>query len=250
MFQKAWHDYWDSFRWRNIKKIYNNFTAVWAFIYFATIPAITRADKNMIDLGTFYIWLIALYFGILSASVVRIRLPKQMFLCPMSATERKSYLKNELFLKLTVPVVVAVLVTVVNILRGKMPFVCLMVALFSCVCMTICLSITTWPGSIWYNNQMTENLQIKRVNDPRFKGLMVWSLTGFGIGLLMQMSIMMFMERSDMESKLFWIFTGIGCVLQLLLAIRVLCYTPTIIEVATDYEKTFDVERILEVEKA
>lgn len=250
MFGKAWHDYWDSFRFSKIKKIYCNFSTVWTFVYLGIMPLLTKANEKMMDFGGFYIWLIALYFSTLSASVVRIRLPKQMFLCPMNETERKGYLKSMLFLKLTVPAAIAGMITIVNVIRGKMPVVCLMIALFSSVCMTICLSVTTWPGSIWYNNsQMTESRQLKRVTDPRFKGLTAWSLTGFGIGLILQMTVMMLLERSDMESGVFWTGVVISCVILLLIAIRVFCYTPVIIELAVDYEKTFEADKILAVEK-
>ncbi len=245
MLTKAWSDFWDSFRWKNVRSIFRSFSPVWSMIYFSCMPLWTGATKS-VDFGGYYIWLVAIEFAILAASLVRVQLPKQMFLAPLNQRERKSYLKSILGLKLLIPSVVSISLSVILLMRGKYPAGYVVALLIANIVLTFCTSVTTWPGSIWYNTSygMEEESDIegrngmKRIADKRLKGLTGWSITGFALSLVCQMMVGLLMEPEDIEAKWLKVMTAIECVCMVSIAIRVICYVPALIEIATDYEKS------------
>ncbi len=247
MSKKVWNDFWDSFRWKNVKMIYKNFGSVWMMIYLGIMPLWTGATKS-VDFGGYYIWLIAFEFAVLTASVVRIKLPKQMFLAPMNQSERASYLKSVLGLKLLIPSVLSLGLSVILFARGKYPTGYVIALVIANIALTFCTSVTTWPGSIWYNGNITAateqeydvygNTVMKRLSDKRLKGLTGWSITGFCISLMTQMMVGILMEPQDVEAEWLQVITAIECICLVLISIKVVRYVPVLIELSADYEKS------------
>ena len=94
MLRKVWLDYLEGFRWSKIRAFYN-FNRAWVFIYMLTmLPFIVQNNHEEIILVEYYLTVIPILLGFHTMAIVPLRLPKQMYLCPMGMEERQQYLKQ------------------------------------------------------------------------------------------------------------------------------------------------------------
>ena len=94
MLRKVLKDYRDGFRWSRFKETYH-FSMLWLYVYLLSLfPVIMDLNEKTDMLARYYAMVLPLLFGMYSLSAIPIRLPKQMFLCPMNEAEREKYAKN------------------------------------------------------------------------------------------------------------------------------------------------------------
>lgn len=251
MKKKIWNDYIKSFRWSQICKIYSNGNSLTFFFYvfyMLTMPFIVgnaEDNSNPVDYMGYLVLVISLAFVILNASVVAIRLPKQMYLIPMSRSQREEYLQGLLKLKLVVPMVLSGSIIVIYCGIVGMPTVFTIMNLVGICSCAICGAITSWPDSVWHRNDgMSQEKKMKRVADERLEKLPVFSSLGVVFGAL-EVLFSIFIEIDDYEK--FGLRIGMGLLVGFLLImdVIVLRYAKPVIEVAADYEKTCSVDLVL-----
>ena len=90
MLRKVLEDYRDGFRWSRFKETYH-VSMLWLYVYLLCFfPVIIDLNEKTELLARYYAMALPLLFGIYSLSAIPIRLPKQMFLCPMNEAEREN----------------------------------------------------------------------------------------------------------------------------------------------------------------
>lgn len=251
MKKKIWKDYIKSFRPSQIRKIYSNgnsFAFFWWFIYMLTMPFIlgnAEDNSNPVDYIGYLVFVISLAFVVLNASVVAIRLPKQMYLVPMSRSQREEYLQGLLQLKLVVPMVLSGSIIAIYCGIVGMPTAFTIMNLIGICSCAICGAITSWPGSVWHRNDgMSQEKKMKRVSDERLEKLPVFSTLGVVFGVI-EVLFSIFIEIDDYEKLGLRIGMGLLVGFLLIMDVVVLRYAKPVIEVAADYEKTCSVDLTL-----
>lgn len=239
MKKKIMHDYINSFRWSNIKKAYRggNDMAVFWIGYSMAIPIFTNMpEENLLHM---YVAMIFIGLTMLNATVVSLRLPKLLYLCPMSQEERLTYLRGKMIAKLTVPTVAGILLAAVWTLVKHMPIGYGVAYGVAAVSLTICSSITTWPGSIWHREDTNRGQnRMERVKDARLKGLHVASLLG-KISIFQMWILVGLFEEDDIHSlALKILFTTLSVALAGL-SLWVLRYAKVVVEISTEYETLY-----------
>lgn len=246
MKKKIWNDYIKSFRWSQIRKMYSNgnpFALLIWLVYVWMLPVFNRINGD--DCISCIVLVLSLSFVILNASVVAIRLPKQMYLIPMSMSQRKEYLNGLLQLKLVVPMVLSGSLIAIYCGIIGMPAVFIIMNVIGICSCAICGAITSWPGSVWQRNDIaSQEKKVKRVSDRRLKKLPIFSTLGVIFGVS-EVIFGVFIETEDYEN--FWIWIGMGLLVGFLLImdVVVLRYAKPVTEVAADYEKTCGMDLLL-----
>lgn len=116
MLKKVWLDYLEGFRWIKIRAFYN-FSRAWIFIYMLTmLPFIVQNNHEEIVLGEYYLVVIPVLLGFHTMAVIPLRLPKQMYLCPMGMKERQQYLKQMFWVRLMMPLLLGFVLSSIGML--------------------------------------------------------------------------------------------------------------------------------------
>lgn len=240
MFKKVIHDYLGYLRWGNIRRVYSNIGTWWIYPYMLTIfPLLTDIDESS-GLAAYYILIIPLLFAIMTLSVVPMKLPKQMFLCPMEEQERRKYIHELFAVRLLVPFFAGTIGSFVVLVMKKGHPLILCLEILALVSLLLCGSITSWEGSVWSSE---ESGNVKRVKDERLKGLFVINILGL-IG-----SVIILIANTTMTEDVAaltmgdGIYIGISTVILVVLDILVVRYYPVIVELAVDYERTMKLEK-------
>lgn len=118
MTQKVIRDYFAAFRWGKIKETYKNY-GWWSHVYFLTgTPLILGVYRDIRTVMMYYFLAVPVVFT-LSVSVLQpMKLPKLMYLCPMSRKERKEYIIKSCIFRITVPIIVDILGAISLLLFG------------------------------------------------------------------------------------------------------------------------------------
>lgn len=107
MTKQVIRDYFSAFHWEKIKEFYKN--GGWFFFLNMTVilPMFVRIFDSAIGAVNYYFALVPLEFAMFAAPLHPVALPKIMYLCPMSETERREYITKAFWFKFAVPVVVS-----------------------------------------------------------------------------------------------------------------------------------------------
>ena len=236
MLKKVWLDYLEGFRWSKIRAYYN-FSRAWIFIYMLTmLPFIVQNNHDVIILQEYYLMVIPLLLGIHTMAIVPLRLPKQMYLCPMSMGERQRYLRQMFWLRLVVPVFFGIVLSTLGVILGKFDWVYVGKQMFGLLSIMISGSITYFPGSVMDRDNDKEK---EHFTDKRLRGLRTVGLTGQVTSLIYV--VLLIFQVTPLQ----WVrILSDVLVLPILISdIWTARYLPTVLELNVDYENAYEVLR-------
>ena len=237
MLKKVIYDYFGCLKWGNIKKTHNNFNAWWMYFYMLTLFPILMDVEDGVGYGVYYCVVIPVLFAILTLQVVPMKLPKQMFLCPMEKKERRKYVHELFAVRLVVPFILGIAGSAVVFVIRRSHILLMGLEVLALISIMTCCSVTTWEGSIWSRE---ENGRVKRIKDERLKGLYMINI--FGMMISMIVFFVNFVIIDDTLTMGVGIYACVVSVIMIILDILVMRYYPVIVEFAVDYEKTMKLE--------
>lgn len=235
MFKKALYDYIGALHWENIKKN-SNFSSVWLVIYMLfmlPLQIISRKD----DLDTiirYYGIMIIFLVGMYATAIVKLSLPKQMYLCPLSKEERKKYLNCLCWIKIFLPIVIWLIVQTIGFIAGW--------SIWQNMINTLCMfstmvSMTISPANGFGASRTEEEKKMSKI--PVFKGLTTISVINMLCAVLLLIVVTALLETGDAGSLWFGFFAGFSILLQIILDVLLIArYKTPVIEYAISYEKT------------
>ena len=235
MLRKVWLDYLEGFRWSKIRAFYN-FNRAWVFIYMLTmLPFIVQNNHEEIILVEYYLTVIPLLLGFHTMAIVPLRLPKQMYLCPMGMKERQQYLKQMFWVRLVMPILLGMVLSTIGVLAGRFEWLYVGKQLFGLLSFMIAGSITYFPGSVMDRDNDKEK---EHFTDKRLKGLKTIGMIGQVTGLIYAVLLIFQVGDTDM-----WIgYLSDILMLPIIISdIWVLRYLPTVLELNVDYENAYEV---------
>ena len=234
MIKMVLRDYREGFRWSRLQKTYQ-FNMIWLYVYFLTIfPILMRLNEKSGRMVRYYTFAMPLLFGLYTMSAIPIRLPKQMFLCPLSEGERESYVKTLFMVRLIIPIVLGVTVYGLAVIFGAAEPALLWVQFFGMASVMLNSSITNWPGSTWERDEKKKS----RLKNPKLKGLYGISLTGLLAAMFFAMIPMIGWDGEiDLFFGIIMILLGITAIICDALVLR---YFKPMIEMTIDYETSYD----------
>lgn len=235
MLRKVWLDYLEGFRWSKIRGFYN-FSRAWVFIYMLTmLPFIVQNNHEEIVLLEYYLVVIPLLLGFHTMAMIPLRLPKQMYLCPMGMKERQQYLKQMFWVRLVVPVFLGIVLSAIGMAVRRFDWIYVGKQIFGLVSFMIAGSITYFPGSVMDRDNDKEK---EHFTDKRLKGLKTIGMIGQVTGLIYAVLLIFQVGETDM-----WI-SSLSDILVLPIIISDLWtmrYLPTVLELNVDYENAYEV---------
>ena len=235
MLRKVWLDYLEGFRWSKIRAFYN-FNRAWVFIYMLTmLPFIVQNNHEEIVLGEYYLTVIPILLGFHTMAIVPLRLPKQMYLCPMEMRERQQYLKQMFWVRLIIPILLGMVLSTIGVLVGRFEWLYVGKLIFGLLSFMLAGSITYFPGSIMDRDNDKEK---EHFTDKRLRGLKTIGMIGQVTTLIYVVLLIFQVGDTDM-----WI-TKLSDILMLpiiISAIWVFRYLPTVLELNVDYENAYEV---------
>ncbi len=117
----ALQNYLKAFKWQNIKESYHNggwFTLIYILIFLPLIMALNYEENGLyVDIIIFLI-IFPFVFSMFSAGLFPMRLPKLMYLCPMSKEMRKDYILKACMIRTLVPISMTVLILILLLMLG------------------------------------------------------------------------------------------------------------------------------------
>ena len=234
MLRKVWLDYLEGFRWSKIRAFYN-FNRAWIFIYMLTmLPFIVQNNHEEIVFVEYYLTVIPLLLGIHTMAMIPLRLPKQMYLCPMGMEERQQYLKQMFWVRLVVPVLFGMVLSVIGMAVGRFDLIYVGKQMFGLLSIMISGSITYFPGSVMDRDNDKEK---EHFTDKRLKGLKT-------IGMIGQVTSLIYVVLLIYRvTALQWLNFMIDILaLPIIIAdIWTMRYLPIVLELNVDYENAYEV---------
>lgn len=235
MLRKVWLDYLEGFRWSKIRAFYN-FNRAWIFIYMLTmLPFIVQNNHEEIVLGEYYLVVIPVLLGFHTMAIIPLRLPKQMYLCPMGMNERQQYLKQMFLVRLVVPVFLGIVLSAIGMVVGRFDWIYVGKQIFGLFSFMIAGSITYFPGSVMDRDNDKEK---EHFTDKRLRGLKTIGMIGQVTTLIYVVLLIFQVGDTDI-----WI-TKLSDILVLPIIISDLWtmrYLPTVLELNVDYENAYEV---------
>ena len=236
MLRKVLKDYRDGFRWSRFKETYH-YNMLWMYLYFlAFFPVIIDLNEKTELLARYYAMALPFLFGVYSLSAIPIRLPKQMFLCPMNEAEREKYAKTLFVVRLLGPVLFGAVTYSVAAVAGWLDTRLLWFEYFGLVSMMICGSITSWPGSTWERN----DTKLKRLMIPELKGLYAPTMAGLIDAICCQLLVTVAWDGEP--DMMFNILIAISGLILIVCDIYVLRYFKPVIKNCITYEMSYDMK--------
>ena len=235
MLRKVLEDYREGFRWSRFKETYH-YTMLWYYLYlFCFFPIILDINEKTERLAGYYLCMVPLMFGMYSVAAIPIRLPKQMFLCPLTKEERKKYVNLLFWVRYFGTVIPGVVAYMIAGIQNWIPMVMLPVQILGLFVAVLCASITTWPGSTWERND-TKKVRLK---NSELKGLYPISI----IGLILSAALQFLQPFGlfDPTSEKGWIFLGIYCVVVAVFGILPLRYIRPVLDLTIVYENSHSI---------
>lgn len=235
MLRKVLQEYREGFRWSRFKETYH-YTMLWYYLYlFGFFPIILDINEKAERIAGYYLAMVPLMLGMYSVSAIPIRLPKQMFLCPLTKEERRKYVKLLFLVRYLGTVIPGMIAYVIAGVLNFIPMVMLPVQLLGLIVSVLCVSITTWPGSTWERND-TKKVRLKA---PELKGL--YPITVIGLILSAMLQFLQPFELFDPTSESQWIFLGIYCVVVVVFGILPLRYIKAVLDLTIVYENSYSI---------
>ena len=240
MLRKVLEDYRDGFRWNRFKETYH-YSMLWMYLYLQCFfPIIMDLNEKTEMLARYYAMALPLLFGIYSLSAIPIRLPKQMFLCPMNEAEREKYAKMLFVIRLLGPVLFGLVTYSIAAIAGWLDVRLLGFEFLGLVSMMICGSITSWPGSTWERSDTKR----KRLTNPELKGLYAPTMVGLIDAVCCQLLVTVAWDgEADM---MFNVLVAICGILLIVCDIYVLRYFKPVIKNCITYEMSYDMKHLEE----
>lgn len=235
MLKKVLQDYREGFRWSRFKETYH-YSMLWYYLYlFGFFPIILNINEKAEKMAAYYLCMVPLMFGMYTVAAIPIRLPKQMFLCPLTKDERRKYVNLLFWVRYFGTVIPGVIAYVIAGILNWIPMVVLPVQLLGLFAAVLCASITTWPGSTWERND-TRKVRLK---NPELKGLYPISIIGMILAAMLQ--FLYPFELFEPSSKAGWIFMGIYCVIVAVFGILPIRYINPVLDLTIVYENSYEV---------
>lgn len=236
MLRKVLEDYRDGFRCSRFKETYH-VSMLWMYVYLLSFfPVIIDLNEKTELLARYYAMVLPLLLGIYSLSAIPIRLPKQMFLCPMNEAEREKYAKTLFIVRLLGPVLFGVVTYSVAAVAGWLDVRLLGFEYFGLVSMMICGSITSWPGSTWERS----DTKLKRLMSPELKGLYAPTMVGLIGAICCQLLVTVAWDGEP--DMMFNVLVTISGLILTVCDILVLRYFKPVIKNCITYEMSYDVQ--------
>jgi len=235
MLRKVWLDYLEGFRWSKIRAFYN-FNRAWIFIYMLTmLPFIVQNNHEEIILVEYYLTVIPLLLGMHTMAIIPLRLPKQMYLCPMGMEERQQYLKQMFWVRLVVPVLFGMVLSAIGMAVGRFDLIYAGKQMFGLLSIMISGSITYFPGSVMDRDNDKEK---EHFTDKRLKGLKTIGLIGQVTSLIYV--VLLIFQVTPLDTWL-RILSDILAFFIVIADVWTLRYLPTVLELNVDYENAYEV---------
>ena len=207
---------------------------------FCFFPIILDLNDNAEKMGGYYLVMIPLLFAMYSVAAVPIRLPKQMFLCPLTREERKKYVSMLFWVRLIGTMIPGIFAYSVATGLGWIKKEFLPIQVFGLFTTLFCVSITSWPGSTWERDDKKKT----RLKNPELKGLYPISVTGVIMAAILQV-LDPFGLFEDAVIEIFntrsVIFLGIYCGILLLIVVSLIRYIKPVLDMTIQYEYSYDV---------
>ena len=240
MLRKVLEEYRDGFRWNRFKETYH-FSMLWMYVYLLCFfPVIIDMNEKPELIPRYYAMALPLLFGIYSLSAIPIRLPKQMFLCPMNEAEREKYAKMLFVIRLLGPVLFGLVTYSIAAIAGWLDVRLLGFEFLGLVSMMICGSITSWPGSTWERSDTKR----KRLTNPELKGLYAPTMVGLIDAVCCQLLVTVAWDgEADM---MFNVLVAICGILLIVCDMSVLRYFKPVIKNCITYEMSYDMKHLEE----
>ena len=204
---------------------------------FCFFPIILNINEETVKLGAYYLTMLPVMLGMYTVAAIPIRLPKQMFLCPMEKKERRKYVHELFAVRLVVPFILGIAGSAVVFVIRRSHILLMGLEVLALISIMTCCSVTTWEGSVWSRE---ENGRVKRIKDERLKGL--YMINVFGMIISMVVFFVSIVIIDDALTMGFGIYAGVVSVIMIILDILVMRYYQVILEFAVDYEKTIKLE--------
>lgn len=235
MLRKVWLDYLDGFRWSKIRAFYN-FNRAWVFIYMLTmLPFIVQNNHEEIILVEYYLTVIPILLGFHTMAIVPLRLPKQMYLCPMGMEERQQYLKQMFWVRLVMPILLGMVLSTIGVVAGRFEWLYVGKLLFGLLSFMIAGSITYFPGSVMDRDNDKEK---EHFTDNRLKGLKTIGMIGQVTGLIYAVLLIFQVGDTDMWIRYLSDILVLPIIISDLWTLR---YLSTVLELNVDYENAYEV---------
>lgn len=235
MLRKVWLDYLDGFRWSKIRAFYN-FNRAWVFIYMLTmLPFIVQNNHEEIILVEYYLTVIPILLGFHTMAIVPLRLPKQMYLCPMGMEERQQYLKQMFWVRLVMPILLGMVLSTIGVVAGRFEWLYVGKLLFGLLSFMIAGSITYFPGSVMDRDNDKEK---EHFTDKRLKGLKTIGMIGQVTGLIYAVLLIFQVGDTDMWIRYLSDILVLPIIISDLWTLR---YLSTVLELNVDYENAYEV---------
>ena len=235
MLRKVWLDYLDGFRWSKIRAFYN-FNRAWVFIYMLTmLPFIVQNNHEEIILVEYYLTVIPILLGFHTMAIIPLRLPKQMYLCPMGMEERQQYLKQMFWVRLVMPILLGMVLSTIGVLAGRFEWLYVGKLLFGLLSFMIAGSITYFPGSVMDRDNDKEK---EHFTDKRLKGLKTIGMIGQVTGLIYVVLLIFQVGDTDMWIRYLSDILMLPIIISDILVLR---YLSTVLKLNVDYENAYEV---------
>lgn len=118
-------DYFTAFRWKKIKEN-NKVASLWYIVYFSFFLPLMVLGSLRTGEGILIFNLVTfpIVFGLFAETIHPLRLPKMMYLCPMTKKMRKEYITKTCFMRIMVPIVLGIMAVAGLLVSGKCDLLC------------------------------------------------------------------------------------------------------------------------------
>ncbi len=112
-------DYIQGYRWVNIKRAFDTDYGWFSLIYFTAImPFIMDLHETKNGLLVYYVVFFNVVFHLITGNTHSVKLPKQMFLCPIDEAMRKQYITKSVLFRIISMVVLTAISSLIFVLNG------------------------------------------------------------------------------------------------------------------------------------
>ncbi len=226
-------DYFEAFRWSKSKEAYKKGSWYTFFCFLFIVPVNSKFYENERKALAYLCIVIPIMFCMFSSTLHPMRLPKVMFLCPMQESERREYIVQSCWLRMSIHILIGVLGGVILLLNGICDPVCIGGSLFNIVVLAFFLSGINANG-------------YGRINENNVRAFDMDSAPGILEMAQILVTIISSIGYSVMlcwDTPVAWwvkaIFVGIALLIQLPLLLHYTKYWKYSIEKAMSYESSY-----------
>lgn len=234
MSSRALKDYLRSFHLKQLVSAENALMYIYLLIgptYFFDLPG---ADERGIAMAIYYCGMIPLILGMSGMRLNPIGLPKVMFLCPMSLSQREEYVRTKFWARFYVPALVFAVFRIILWIMFPAQIYFLLLD-FMLVLAMLGASFMTLTGRN-LSMEATVN-QPKLLKEKEIKGVDIKGLLSFLIGILAWFVASAGAADSGKVHIAAWIITLLLLIWQIWLSVKMLRCVKHLIPLACDYER-------------